>query len=159
MNTFKKSGYLRALFIGLPFGIYALYVGLSDFKDIPQKTDNLVKVSGIIVSHGTKEYYDSAVDVHREVYYFELDNGLEYYSELEKHKEFLNNINKDWINSGIEVWIKNQSLYIKQLKIDNKLIIKYEPPYWVAWFFTILGVVFTGLSVIYLIKYSSDFFS
>ncbi len=39
MSILKKSGYLRVLFVGLPFGIGALLIGIPKFDEIP-KTPN-----------------------------------------------------------------------------------------------------------------------
>jgi hypothetical protein len=38
------------------------------------------------------------------------------------------------------------------------MVMNYQPPYWMAWFFTLAGIVFTVMSLFYLIKYSSDYF-
>jgi hypothetical protein len=159
MSIFKKTGYLRALFVGLPFGVVSLFGGIVQFNNIPESVENLELQTGNIIDYGMTEYYDKGVDVHRDVYFFEIDSLGEFYSDLNDHTELLKSIEKEWINSYAEIWIKENNPYIKQLRIDNNLIIEYKPPYWMAWTFTLIGILFTTMSIFYLIRYSSDYFN
>ena len=62
------------------------------------------------------------------------------------------------VGDSIMVWTKPNNVYIKQLTANKKMVMNYQPPYWMAWFFTLAGIVFTVMSLFYLIKYSSDYF-
>lgn len=56
-------------------------------------------------------------------------------------------------NRIVTVWTEKNSSSIEQLAIDNQIVLPYKPPYWQAWTFLIIGIVFTGMGTIYLVKY------
>jgi len=56
MSLGKKYSYTRALFVGIPFGIGCLVVGLNQFISIPKTDSQLIKETGIIIDYGEKQY-------------------------------------------------------------------------------------------------------
>jgi hypothetical protein len=90
MRAYKRSGYIRTLIIGVPFGIYALFIGVSKFQNIINDVNSFNTISGMILVHGTKEYYDQNIDVHRKVYFFRIDSIGDFCTELGKHRKYLN---------------------------------------------------------------------
>lgn len=156
MSIFKKSGYLRVLFVGLPFGVASLIGGVQMFNDIPEAPNELEMNKGVLSSFGVTTYYDAGIDLKRELFFVKL-NDNEYYTDRRKEREVIENYNYG-IGDSITVWTEPDGVYIKQLTANNQMVMSYQPPYWMAWFFTIAGVVFTTMSLFYLIKYSSDFF-
>ena len=156
MSIFKKTGYLRVLFVGLPFGIGALIVGIPMFNKIPETPNDLEVHNGVLSSFGDTTYYSEAVDLEREVYFIKVDNKV-FYTDRDKEREVIEN-HPYSVGDSIMVWTKPNNVYIKQLTANNKMVMNYQPPYWMVWFFTLAGIVFTVMSLFYLIKYSSDYF-
>ncbi|ASB50178.1 hypothetical protein [Alkalitalea saponilacus] len=72
MSIFKKSGYLRVLFIGLPFGVASLLGGIQIVNDIPDTPKDLKLHEGKLVSYGDAVYYSKAVDLERSVFYLKV---------------------------------------------------------------------------------------
>ena len=156
MNIFKKTGYLRVLFVGLPFGIGALIVGIPMFNEIPKTSNDLEKHVGVLRSFGDTIYYDEGIDLESKLFYVRLSENA-YYTDRRKEREIIESYKYN-IGDSMEIWTKKDKVYIKQIISNNQMIMNYKPPYWQAWFFTLIGIVFTAMSIFYLIKYSSDYF-
>ena len=156
MNIFKKSGYLRVLFVGLPFGIGALIVGIPLFEEIPKNPDELELHSGVLNSFGETTYYDEGIDLDRTLFYVEINSKM-YYTDRRKERVIIESY-KYRIGDSIKVWTNLNDVYVKQLIVNNQMLMVYKPPYWRAWFFTLAGILFTVMSVFYLIKYNADYF-
>ncbi|WP_461633071.1 hypothetical protein [Labilibaculum euxinus] len=156
MNIFKKSGYLRALFVGLPFGIGSLIVGIPLFEEIPKIPDELELHSGVLNSFGETTYYDEGIDLEMNLFYVKIDTDS-YYAGRRKERELLEPYKYE-IGDSIKIWTNQNDVYIKQLIVNNQILMVYKPPYWRAWFFTLAGILFTVMSVFYLIKYNADYF-
>lgn len=156
MSIFRKSGYLRVLFVGLPFGIGALIVGIPMFNEIPETPNDLEVHKGLLSSFGDTTYYSQAVDLERSLFYVKFDDKA-YYTDSRKEREIVENYNYS-IGDTIKVWTKPNGVYIKQLTANNQMVLNYQPPYWMAWFFTLAGAILIAMSLFYLIKYSSDYF-
>lgn len=156
MSIFKKTGYLRVLFAGLPFGIGALIVGLPMFNDIPETPSELEIHKGLLDSFGDKVYYDKDIDIDRNLYHIKFNDST-YYTDRRKERKIIESYHFS-IGDTVTVWTKKGSIYIKQLIVNNQKVMSYQPPYWMAWFFTLAGIIFTTMSLFYLIKYSFDYF-
>ncbi len=156
MSIFKKTGYLRVLFVGLSFGIGALIVGIPMFNKIPETPNDLEVHKGILSSFGDTTYYDNGIDLEFETFYVKI-NDKAFYTEKRSVRVIIEIYNYS-IGDTIIVWTERDDLYIKQLTANNQMVMNYQPPYWMAWFFTLAGVIFTAMSLFYLIKYSSDYF-
>lgn len=153
MNIIKKYSYLRTIIIGIPFGLLSLISGINLFGTLT-KTDELKKVEGIIKSIDSKELkrgnrtYD-LIEI-------SLNSGDCFYSGEYKHEieEFFNS--KQYIGKFITIWHETGKDYIKQLSVDELLLIEYKPPYWIAHFFFWLGVITLSSGLIYVIKHPED---
>ncbi len=156
MNIFKKTGYLRVLFVGLPFGIGALIVGIPMFNKIPERPNDLEVHNGVLSLFGDTIYYSEAVDLEREVYFIKVDNKV-FYTDRRKEREVIESYSYT-VGDSVTIWTEPDGVYIKQLIVNNQMVMNYQPPYWMAWFFTLAGIVFAAMSLFYLIKYSSDYF-
>ena len=156
MNIFKKSGYLRALFVGLPFGIASLVGGISMFEDIPATSIDLELHKGNLIDYGDTVYYSKAVDLVRNVFFVKIKND-NFYTDRNKEREVIESFEYK-IGDSLKVWTNLNDVYIKQLIVNDQMVMAYKPPYWMAWFFTLAGILFTVMSVFYLIKYNADYF-
>ena len=153
MSIIKKYSYLRAIIIGIPFGLLSLISGINLFGTLT-KIDELKKVEGIIKNIESKELkrgertYD-LVEI-------SLNSGDCFYSGEFKHK-IINYFNSNQsTGKSITIWHEKGKDYIKQLLVDNKLLIKYKPPYWIAHFFLWLGIITLTSALIYVIKHPED---
>lgn len=156
MNIFKKSGYLRVLFVGLPFGVASLIGGMQMFNEIPDAPEELEMHTGTLTSFGDTTYYDAGIDLDRGLFFVRFNSNA-YYTDRRKERELIESYNYS-IGDTVTVWTESNGVYIKQLTVNNHMVMSYQPPYWMAWFFTLIGIVFTAMSFFYLIKYSADFF-
>ncbi|MFA8435135.1 MAG: hypothetical protein ACEPOZ_11515 [Marinifilaceae bacterium] len=157
MSVIKKYGYIRAIIVGIPFGIACLIVGVGQFKDIPKSINELDKSEGIIESFGIKDIYDAEIETDLNVFFIKLKND-EYYTELGRNIEILKTHMPVKLKktSKVTIWHKKNEKYIEQLLIDNELLIKYVPPYWIAHFFFWLGLVTTISGIVYVVKHPED---
>jgi hypothetical protein len=144
--------------VGIPFGITSLVVGINLFRNTPGSTSELEKIQGGIQSFGIKNIYDKEAETNFQVFYIKLDTHNEFYTAIGKQKALLKtNLPKRLKrNQVVTVWYKKQSKYIEQLSVGDKLLIEYSPPYWIAHFFTWLGVITLASGGIYLIKHPED---
>lgn len=158
MGLIKKYSYLRTLFVGIPFGIASLVVGINQFKNTPSSTSELENIKSKVQSFGIKSIYDKNAETNFQVFYIKLDNYDEFYTAIGKQKTLLKNTLPRRLkgNKEVTVWHKKQSRYIEQLSVGDELLIKYSSPYWVAHFFTWLGVITLVSGGIYLIRHPED---
>ncbi len=156
MSIFKKTGYIRVLTLGLPFGIGCLIVGIPLFKEIPNNDKELIMHEGFLSSFGETDYYSKKADNERNVFCIKIGDST-FYTDRRKEREIIESYNYQ-IGDSIKVWTDSNDVLIRQLFVNNKIIMRYEPPYWMAWFFTLAGIFFTIMLIYYLIKYFSDLF-
>ncbi len=116
----------------------------------------MVLHSGVLNSFGATTYYDEGIDLDRTLFNVEISSKM-YYTDRRKEREIIESY-KYRIGDSIKVWTNQNDVYIKQLIVNNKMVMAYKPPYWRAWFFTLAGILFTVMSVFYLIKYNADYF-
>ena len=155
-SIFKKSGYLRVLFVGLPFGIGSLIVGLPMFKSIPNSSNELILHEGRVVDFGETKYYSEDIDFEHETFFIRISSN-KFYTDRRKEREIIENTDYR-IGDKIKIWTKPNNLYISQLKLNDQMIMKYKPPYWIAWSFTIFGAIFSVMCIYVLIADRSEFF-
>jgi hypothetical protein len=157
MALIRKYSYLRALVIGVPFGIACIIVGLKQFINIPDSVAKFCLYQGEITYYGMKSIYDRDAEANFNVFYIEIEDKL-YYTELGSNIDVLNSklpaIHKK--SKDAKVWYKKDSFYIEQLLIGDRLLIVYKPPYWIGHFFLWLGVVTLASALIYVIKHPED---
>jgi hypothetical protein len=151
-KTGEKYTYLYTIFSAIPFGIGMLVGAFTLFKEIPQTKFDCF--SGNVIEWGNKymrlgKHYDQI-----QVLYICFQNS-EYYTEINRRKEIL----KPYLPAAkklkwpIKIWVKKDTHSIEQFAIGDKIILKYKPPYWQAWTFLIIGLIFTIMGPIYLVKY------
>ncbi|MDM8161516.1 hypothetical protein QUH73_16970 [Labilibaculum sp. K2S] len=156
MNIFKKSGYLRVLFVGLPFGVASLIGGTTMFNEIPETPKELILYEGVLTSFGETTYYEVELDLERTLFYVKINSEM-YYADRRKERRIMESYDYK-IGDSLKVWTNLNDVYVKQLIVNNQMLMVYKPPYWRAWFFTLAGILFTVMSVFYLIKYNADYF-
>lgn len=154
----KKYTYFYTIFSAIPFGIGMLVGAFTLFRDIP-KTE-LIRFEGQIVEWGNTIILNGKYKDRLPVLFIRFSEN-EFYSavfrEIDTLKPYLPAAKKQqW---KITIWTKKDSHYIEQFAIGDYIILKYKPPYWQAWTFLIIGLVFTVMGSIYLVKYHKDTWS
>ena len=153
MGLIKKYSYLRALIIGVPFGLASLISGIKLFVDLP-KFEDLIKEEGTIYTIGSRKVQEG----NRNYDFVEiiLENGNAYSSGEYKDKILYfftsNSIKKE----TVKIWHEKGQNNIRQIVYGETLIIKYTPPYWMAHFFLWLGLITITSALIYVIKHPED---
>jgi hypothetical protein len=150
----EKYTYIWTILSGIPFGIGMLVGAFVTFNSISKTTNELVSNSGQIMEYANKEVYHKGIDAIISVYEIKLNTGI-YQADIGKRIKLL----EQYIPSAfktkkcVTIWTEKGSSSIEQLAIGNQIVLPYKPPYWQAWTFLIIGIVFTGMGTIYLIKY------
>ncbi|ALO13777.1 hypothetical protein L21SP5_00108 [Salinivirga cyanobacteriivorans] len=161
MGVPEKYTYYWTIFSGFPFGIGSFIAGIYLFITISPNPVGLERFGGVIKNYGVKEVIEKSEaypDTKRELFYVEIQTDKEFYSDLGKHKDLLVKYfnGKDLIENSVTVWTEKNEMYIEQLSVNGKVILKYKPPYWMAWTFLIMGILVTVGAILYLRKYSAD---
>ena len=128
------------------------------FFSIPSNINNLEKYSGEIEDYGIKENYNQRLNTKGKNFYIRMNNNHEFYSDLKKHKVLLTNYFKkeNFIGDSANVWIEKDEIYIEKLTVNNKVVLEYNPPYWNAWIFLIMGILVTTGAILYLKNNADD---
>lgn len=147
----EKYTYLYTIFSAIPFGIGMLIAAFIQFKEIP-KTE-LNAFNGVVTEWGDTYILDGK-DRDRLPVLFVYFYNKKFYSVIGREKNILKLYlpaakKQQWT---ITIWTKKDSHFIEQFAIGDKIILKYKPPYWQAWTFLIIGLVFTIMGSIYLVK-------
>jgi hypothetical protein len=150
----EKYTYIWTILSGIPFGIGMLIGAYTTFNSISRNTYELVSNSGQIIEYGNKDVYHKGIDATISVYEIKLKTGI-YQADIGKRIKLLEQCipNAFETKKNITIWTEKSSSSIEQLAIDDQIVLPYKPPYWQAWTFLIIGIVFTGMGTIYLIKY------
>jgi|GEM_PF-2671921 hypothetical protein len=153
MGFIKKYSYMRALIIGVPFGLISLISGIKLFGELP-KIGELIIEEGVIF-----EIEPMIIRDGERIYDFveiTLNNGKKY-SSGEYKEVILEYFKKQTsLNKNIKIWHEKGQDNIRQLVYGDTLLIEYKPPYWIAHFFLWLGVVTLTSALIYVIKHPED---
>ena len=157
MSHIKRYSYIRAILIGIPFGIVCVIVGVQKFFEIPKDIFELSCEEVTVSSYGMKTIYDNGADSNFNVFYIKTDDK-EYYTELGKNIDILEKELPVLLKqtNNIKVWYLDGDNYIKQLSVNNFILIEYSPPYWIAHFFLWLGIITLSAGLIYMIKHPED---
>jgi hypothetical protein len=150
----EKYTYIWTILSGIPFGIGMLVGAYTTFNSTSKTTNELVSNSGQIIEYGHKDIYHKGIDATISVYEIKLNEGV-YQADIGKRIKLLEQYipNAFKTNKNVTIWTEKGSSSIEQLSIDDEIVLPYKPPYWRAWTFLIIGIVFTGMGTIYLIKY------
>lgn len=154
-SIFAKSSYARILFVGLPFGIGCLIVGITQFGKIPDTDEKLQKHFGIIKSLGDTTYYIPKDDMTIKLYHIRINDTL-FYADRTKKQNNIKAANLV-VGDSIMIWTDLDDNIIEQLTLNNEMVMPYKPPYWLAWGFTLFGVFMTIGSIKVLIQDRKDF--
>ncbi len=152
-----KSGYLKVLFVGLPFGLGCLITGIKDFIELPKSINYLVLEEGDIQTYGVKTIYDSGAKTDFKVFYIKISES-EYYAALKSQKEVLRKQLPHYLRETkhISLWHEKGRKYIKQISVGENILYEYKPPYWMAHFFFWIGLITLVSGVGYLILHPED---
>lgn len=151
MSYFNKAEYLSALFRMLPFGLGALIIGANGLLS-KSSPDSLEKVTGSIIWYGYKDIYiksshdiDNAfvLDISNKSDTFEYHTFATNYIEILKEKK---------LSKGNKITVWGDEKIIAQILYNNELIIKYDGNKWLYVFFLLLGIIYTTITLLYLIK-------
>jgi hypothetical protein len=154
----KKYTYFYTILSAIPFGIGMLVTAFTLFREIP-KTE-LIYFHGPIVEWGNTVILNGKYNDRLPVLFIRLSDK-EFYSAVFRDIDILKAYmpaakKQQWT---ITIGTKKDSHYIEQFAIGDKIILKYKPPYWQAWTFLIVGLVFSVMGSIYLVKYHKDTWS
>jgi hypothetical protein len=158
MGISDRYTYFWTIFSGLPFGVGCFIIGIYFFFHIPADIEGLEKYNGKIADYGVKEVYEKSTDTHRDLFFIQLNKELEFYSDLGKHRKLFIEYfkGKNLIDHKINVWTEKNDQYIEQLSVDGEIVLKYDPPYWMAWTFFIMGILVTTGAIFYLKNNDDD---
>lgn len=152
MGFFDRTSYLRALLILLPFGLTGLYFGITGLLE---KESDLHHFEGIVSETRLRPMYNDNIEKYMEAYQIEIE-GIEpiFHTFIAKHIETLNHA----LNVGdtISIWTREKNYRIVKLKREEELLLTFNPTTWMDILILIIGIVFTTLSVAYLIKHPED---
>ncbi|MRT94144.1 hypothetical protein [Ancylomarina sp. 16SWW S1-10-2] len=174
MSFIKKYSYLRALFVGVPFGISCIIGGIRVYNETAEFED-LIMEEGIIYNIESK-----IIEEGERIYDFvelTLADGSKYSSGEYKNdilsffaeKPYKNKIIKYnneilsfpikelYKNKTIKIWHEERQDNIRQLSVGEEVLIEYSAPYWMAYFFFLLGVITLVSALIYVIKHPEDY--
>ena len=149
---FNRTSFLRAIFVILPIGIYCLYSGVNGLFTTEE---DLNKYTGIIKDIYIGETYDEVIEEYNKAFQIKLKNNKK------NLKTFVGNhidTLKNTINKGdkVVIWTNSDNLEIRQLKRNQKAIIKYDRAIFVYVLFLIIGLIFTTIAIGYLINHPED---
>lgn len=158
MGLSDRYTFFWTLFSGLPFGIVSFIMGISLFFNTIRDADDLHLHNGKIIDYGVKEVYHESIDARGEDFFLKLRHGYEFYSELGSQKEKLIEYfrGKHLIGHSATIWIERDGTFIKQLAIDDQVVMEYQPPWWNAWIFTIMGILVTIGAILYIKNNAAD---
>ena len=152
MRITERYTYLWTILCGIPFGITMLVGAYNLFNSIPKI--EFQKYSGYITDWGEIKIKSEVSNDKLPVFAIRFPEK-EFYTEITKRKDILRayipHAFKD--KKIITIWTEKGSSMIEQLSIENKIVLKYKSPYWQAWTFLIIGLVFSIMGIIYLFKY------
>jgi len=152
MSIFDRTSYLRALFVLLPFGIVFLFFGI---RGLAERETDLVQYNGVINNVYLGIRYNENIDEYMEAIHIEIvDNESIFRTYIAKHIERL----KHSINKGdtVTLWTRSQNYRIVKLQRGEELLIPFNSTTWMDLFILLIGIVFTLLSVVYIIKHPED---
>ncbi|MGM0532685.1 MAG: hypothetical protein ACQER7_15155 [Bacteroidota bacterium] len=158
MGLSDRYTFYWTLFTGLPFGIVSFIMGISLFFTTTREADDLDIHKGKIIDYGVKEVYHESIDARGEDFFLKLRHGYEFYSELGSQKEELIEYfsGKQLVGHSTTVWIERDGTFIKQLAVDDQVVMEFQPPWWNAWIFTIMGILVTTGAILYIKNNAAD---
>lgn len=152
MSIFDRTSYFRALFVLLPFGITGLYFGISG---LIEKESNLDKYEGIVSYVHSGYLYSKLTDGFTKAYQIRIEEIDEIFrTHITKHMEIL----EPSLSAGdrITLWTRDDSLGIVKLQRNEELLIPFNSTTCMDLLILLIGIVFTSLSIIYIIKHPED---
>ncbi len=161
MGVKDKSGYLTALFRLLPFGVLALYYGIQGLV-YKTSTDSLYKIHGEVIYAGTKTIQSKRTSTYKDAFVIEVSDNrydtIECYTFVTVDRKALQVL--EGVKGGeIMIWVDPESdNLIEQVKYNGRLIIEFNGAYYVYLFFVTIGIVYTVITLIYLISYPEHLF-
>jgi len=158
MGLINKYRYLQAILIGLPIGLLSLFYGTKYLANIKQEVNDYSSTFGIVDSIYT-DYINISSESKYQSEVIKIDvNNNEYYVISKNQKQSLKeNLRK---KDSITLWYQNRNNGNKKIKAIRKNgvnIISYEPRgYWIGIFFIVLGLFFTVISFLYIVRHPED---
>jgi hypothetical protein len=160
VNIFRRASNIYTFISVSFFGIGGIVLG---FNGLINRCgiDNLYQTKGEIVSSGNKVIYVRDFKKFKNVYVIQVfdnrNDTITCYTYVEKDREKLDLI-KFEKGAFITVWTDPESMRIEQVRYNNEIALKYEPPYWVYVFFLILGIAVTFVCIGALINQPKEIF-
>lgn len=154
MSVSSKYTYLWTILCGIPFGIGMLIGAYETFKDIENSVENLPRISGYITEYGEKQYYNKNIDTSYDVFFIQIGEKILIEENLKQKELLRKNIPIAYKHKRkINIWLEKRTSNIEQIAIENFILYRYKPPYWMPITFLIIGLIFTIMGTIYSIKY------
>jgi hypothetical protein len=152
MSYFNKAEYLTALFRMLPFGLGALIIGANGLLS-KSSVDSLKKNTGTVVWYGDKVIYTEDFHKYEQVFVVQIKDSIDtlrFHTYATAYREALiSKLPKK--GEKVTIWAK-ENKRIEQVQYKNDLIIKYTGYTGVYVFFLLLGIIYTTITLLYLIK-------
>ena len=158
MGLISKFSYLRALLVGIPFGIGCLIIGINGFKNSPRSTRDLVLTDCVIISwEQTEKYYDYLestmpilnINTTHGVFYV---GGKDIVEQLSKSLLIFQKQDK----MIAKIYTEPDDNLIKEFEISNSTLVQFDNALVVYHIFFWLGLVTLVSGGIYLIKHPED---
>jgi hypothetical protein len=161
MGIINKIQYLKAFFRMLPLGLISLYVGINGFIN-ETKLSRFNKITGKIIYCNTKRIYSKISRTRDDAFVIQVvDNNFDTitcHTFVTTFRRKLRNL-EGFSGRKISIWYDTElENSIKQIEYNQQLLIKYSAPILVHFFFTLLGGVYTILTIMYLVKYPEHLF-
>ncbi|WP_439183218.1 hypothetical protein [Carboxylicivirga taeanensis] len=158
MGFWQRYSYLRALFVGLPFGFGCLITGINYFIEIPRNVEGLEVVSGNVQGFGIKRIKSEVDNSSYEVFFVEVEQKGWYYTELKSKKRLLRRELAEELRTSrlVEIWHMNGQKNIEQISVGDKFLYEYEPPYWMGHVFFWIGAITLVSAIGYVVLHPED---
>jgi hypothetical protein len=151
MGFFDRTSYIRAIFRTLPFGLAALYFGITG---LITSEESLPKYSGRVQDVYMGQVFDEVIDKYTKTLQLKIENGEKFKTTI---TEYINIIkNNIAVGDTIVVWTGKDNNEIYKLVCNNNLLIPYDPTTWVDIFFLVIGIIYSVLAIGYLITTPED---
>lgn len=151
MAIIDKISYLRAIFIILPTGLGSLFVGI---QGLSTSEESLPKYTGTVKDIYIGQAYSDLSDDYTKTLIITFKNDKEFKTTITDYISLIKkNIDKGDI---VAIWTYRNNNGIRQLMVQNELLIPYSSHPWINILFLVIGIAFTVIAVGYLITTPED---
>lgn len=158
MGLISRYSYLRALLIGIPFGIGCLFVGIKGLLNDPKSVGDLIINECEIISWKYSEKYYDYLESTRPILNIKTSCGNFYVCGKEVIERVVKSLTifKNHNKIKAKIYTEIDDNLIKELEMYNSKLVEFENVLIVNFIFICLGLVTLTSGLIYLIKHPED---